>query len=427
MRVKPRRALKAPGGEMGEAPVRPFTIGGMIYALWPRLSAVCCMLAVMVTPALAQQPPAGEMGRIHGRVINPTGLPQSGGTVSLSTDGGANLSYNFPVSSTGEYSGVAPEGEYTVLYRAPDTPEGKVADFIREVEVKAGQDTDQNVDMSRQEFIDRLTPEQQQQLRAMKEANASIPPASTAAGVDGDLAAVNQDFHDADNARETAAAKLGAAASAADIDYMSAEIENAKYGEIETLMTRDAAANPDEPVLWIALAQAELRQKNYLDAEINYKKALDIESKAAPPQPEIVGAADAGLGEVYARTLMVDEANAAFDAAAKADPAHAAMYLRNQAVIFFQEKNASAQVDAADEAIRIDPDEAILYYIKAEGLAVPAAIDAETNKILLPKECVAAYRKYLELSPNGPYAAAATSALQRAKEPDGTPGATPKN
>ena len=88
-----------------------------------------------------------------------------------------------------------------------------------------------------------------------------------------------------------------------------------------------------------------------------------------------MGAIEGGLGEVYARTLMVDEANAAFDAAAKADPANAALYLENQAIIFFQAKNASAQVDAADKAIKADPNNAFLYYIKAQGLAQNAPFD----------------------------------------------------
>ena len=89
-------------------------------------------------------------------------------------------------------------------------------------------------------------------------------------------------------------------------------------------MTKDVAVDPAEPVLWLHLAQAQMGLKNYLDAETNYKKALELESKTGRPEPEFMGVANSGLGEVYARTLMVDEANAAFDAAARADPAMAA-------------------------------------------------------------------------------------------------------
>jgi tetratricopeptide (TPR) repeat protein len=389
----------------------------MIRAALFRLSGVAALLTLSLAPALAQQTPAADMGRIHGRVINPAGLPQNNGTVSLSTDGGVILTYTFAVSAAGEYSGEAPPAEYTVVYRAPDTPEGKIVDSISGVEIVAGRDTTQDIDMTRPAFIDRLTPEQQKQLQAMREANAATMIADPdIVAINADLKVVNQDFLDAENARAAVTRNLGATASNADVDDMTAEIRNAKYSEIETLMTKDVAVNPAEPVLWLHLARAQMGLKNYLDAETNYKKALELGSKTGRPEPEIVGAANAGLGEVYARTLMVDEANAAFDAAARADPAMAATYLTNQAIIFFQEKNVPAQVDAADEAIKADPNEAILYFIKAEGLAEKAAVDPTTNQILLPPDCAAAFRKYLELAPNGEFAAVVTGILQRAEK-----------
>ncbi len=73
----------------------------MIRAAMFRLFAVAGLLTFAVAPTLAQQPPAADMGRIHGRVINPVGLLQNNGTVSLSTDGGVILTYTFPVSATG--------------------------------------------------------------------------------------------------------------------------------------------------------------------------------------------------------------------------------------------------------------------------------------------------------------------------------------
>ena len=60
---------------------------------------------------------------------------------------------------------------------------------------------------------------------------------------------------------------------------MTAEIKDAKYSEIETLMTKDVAVSPSEPIVWIGLARAEPGLKNYLDAETNFKKALDLESR----------------------------------------------------------------------------------------------------------------------------------------------------
>jgi tetratricopeptide (TPR) repeat protein len=372
---------------------------------------------------LPAQQPAPDTGKIHGRVINPTGAPQSDGTVSLSVDGGLTLSYNFPVAPSGEYSGQAPAGEYTLTYRAPDTPEGKIVDYISGVKIIVGQDTAQDLDMTREEFVARLSPDQQNQLRALRDANAASESDAKrdSASIDADLQIVNLDFQAAENARVTAVQNLAAAPADAGVDEMTAEIENAKLAEIETLMTRDASADPTEPVLWINLARAQTGLKNYLDAETNFKKALDLALKADPPRPEVVGAAEAGLGEVYARTLMVDEANAAFDAAAKADPSNSARYLRYQAVIFYNARNFSAQIDAADRAIQADPNQAILYYIKAAGLAEDARVDPETNKLVLPPGCADALRKYLQLAPDGSHAAQAATILARAGEETSIP------
>jgi tetratricopeptide (TPR) repeat protein len=260
-------------------------------------------------------------------------------------------------------------------------------------------------------------------LQELREANAvaSSDAKRDASAIDADLQIVNLDLQAADNARVTATQNLGAAAAREDVDSMTAEIENAKLTEIETLVTKDAATAPTEPVVWIGLGRAEAGLRNYLDAESDFKKALDLAQKEEPPRPEVVAAAQAGLGEVYARTLMVDDANAAFDAAAKADPSNAAKYFLSQAIAFFNAKNFDAQVDAADLAIKADPDQAMLYYIKADGLSQNARVDPETNKLVLPPGCADAYRKYLDLDPNGPYAANAATILQRAGEPSAPP------
>jgi len=393
-----------------------------------RIFALAGLLALSAFPALGQQPTDPDMGKIHGRVLSPKGLPEGGGTVSLSTDEGVTYLYDFAVSPTGDYSGQVLPAEYLLVYRTPTTPEGKVVDFIRGVEVVAGQDTKQDVDMSRKEFTSRLTQEQQKELEEAK-VNAPATPAANSeiAGMSADLTLVNQDLQDAQNARATAAKNLGADASLQEVELAAAVIEKTKYTEIETLMIKDTTAMPEQPVLWLDLAHAEIGLNELEDAEGNYKKALDLANKAARPDPILVAAADAGLGEVYARSLMIDEANAAYEAAAKADTANAAVYLRNQAVLFYQLKNAPAQVDAADEAIKADPGQAVLYFIKAQGLALNAPIDPDTNRIILSPECTAAYQKYLELDPTGPHAADVAAILQKAAgavstPPSGAPG-----
>jgi tetratricopeptide (TPR) repeat protein len=198
---------------------------------------------------------------------------------------------------------------------------------------------------------------------------------------------------------------LGAAAAKADIEAKEAEIKTAKYTEVETLMAKDSAAKPDASILWAQLGQAQAGLKKYDDAAVSFQKAIDLETNSKKPNPAIQGLSESGLGEIYARTSKIQQANDAYDAAAKVNPTQAGFYLKNEAVIFFQTNQADAQVAAADKAIALDPTQALLYYLKANGLVGKTTQDEKTKKLVAPPGCIEAYQKYLQLAPDGPYAA----------------------
>lgn len=382
------------------------------------LPAVAGLMVFALPSARAQAPAASttvSTGKVHGHVTNPTGQPQTSGSVSLSTDGGHTLKFTFPVDSSGDYSGEAAPGSYTAVYRAVDTPEGKMVDDLPNVKVVAGQDVVADIDMSRQAYIDKMPEDQRKQLEDLKKANAEALKANTVINrLNADLKVVGQDQKDIDSAPQAAKQQLGASAQKADVDAKANEIKAAKFADIENLMTKDVQAMPTEALLWVKLAYAQAGEKKYDDAITSYKKAIDLETAAKKPRLEVIGVAQAGLGEVYARTGKVPEAQAAYDAAAKDDPTRAGLHLRNEAVIFFQEHNTSAQVDAANEAIKVNPTDAILYYIKGQGLIQNATIDPKTNRIVLPDDCTAAYQKYLDLDPHGEFADEVAGILQQA-------------
>ncbi len=385
------------------------------FSLWLGMTAVAGMLAFALPSAQAQA--AEKTGKIHGHVINPTGQPQGGGTVSLSTDGGHTLLFTFPVDATGAFSGDAKPGTYTLVYRAADTPEGKMVDSIRAIKIVADVDLAQDDDMSRQEYIDAMSPDDKKKLEDLRKQNAeALKSNSLINSLNADLKVISQDKKDIDTAAATAQQTLGASATKADLTAKTDEIKAAKYTDIQSLMTKDTAAKPDEPLLWnnLAFAQAGLKEND--DAIATYKKSIDMETASKKPRLPVIGAAQAGLGEIYAREDKVADANAAYDAAAKADPSLAPLYLRNEAVIFYQDNDNAAETAAADEAIKIDPSQAILYYIKGQGLVANATVDPKTQRIILPPDCTAAYQKYLELAPDGPYANEVAGILQQAGE-----------
>jgi len=397
-------------------------------SIWRGLPGAAALLAFAALPIVTRaQAPAPSpsaatgTGKVHGHVINPTGANQTSGTVSLSQDGGKTSKYTFQVDANGDYKGsdIAP-GTYMAVFRQPDTPPDKMVDSLDGVKITAGEDTLQDIDMSRKAFIDKLPPEEQKQLEDLRKHNSEAMKANEVIkNLNVDLRQVMQDIKDADAAAATAAQQLGASASKANIDAKAAEIKAQKYGDAETLMLKDTQLKPDASVLWVQLGQAQVGLKKYDDAVPNLKKALELEATAKKPNIAVQGLANSELGEVYARQGKVADANQAYADAAKVNPTSAAFYLRNEAVIFFQTNNGDAQVAAANDALKAlpnqsDPNAAVLYYIIGQGLVQKATIDPKTNKIVLPPGCADAYQKYLELAPNGPYAADAKGILQQA-------------
>jgi tetratricopeptide (TPR) repeat protein len=371
------------------------------------------LLALALLPVLAQQPTV-LTGKIHGHVTNTTGMPTTSGTVSLSNDSGRTSKYTFNISPTGEYQGDVAPGTYLVIYRQPTTPADQMVDSFDGVKVVAGQDTVQDIDMSRKAFLDTLSPEQR---KALEELKKKISEGSKVVNaINSDLGIVGQDFKDAINADATASQQLGATASKADVDAKATEIRTAKYTEIETLMLKDSVVKPDASILWAQLGQAQVGLKKYDDAEVSYKKVIELDAASKKPNLQAQGAANAGLGEIYALTGKIPESQASYDAAAKADPQRAAFYLTNEAVIFShpETNNPDAQVAAADKAIQADPTAALAYYLKGQGLIGKATVDPTTQRIVLPPDCSDAYQKYLQLAPTGQFAPDVKAILEQA-------------
>ena len=383
-------------------------------------SALLGVLALSLVPALAQQPPA-EMGKIHGHVINYTGQPQPIGLICLSPDNGATVSYSFPVDSHGDYAGQAPAATYTLVYRMPDTPPSLWIDAINDITIIAGKDLEQNDDMSRQAFVDELPDEQKKELEELKKQNASAQnQEQLIKTINSDLTIVARDLKDSDAARNTAIKDLGKTADPAEIDARAAAIRNSKCTEAESLTLKDlqtikdSGLNADETLLWQNLGRAQTGLKKYEESEKSFKRVIEIQVSSGNPKPDVQAFANAGLGEIYARSGKAPEAVKAFDLAAQLDSAHAGMYLRNEALIFMQVGNAEAQVAAAENAIKVDPRDPSPYFVKANGLLKQSGVDLAAKHFDLPAGCAAAYERYLTLAPNGPYAPEAQAVLRRA-------------
>jgi len=228
-----------------------------------------------------------------------------------------------------------------------------------------------------------------------------------------------------------------------------------RFADSEAMMSKVTTEDPKLVLPWVELALAQLGQKKYPEAENSFKMALGLDPKSIQREhqddfyknddkpgtagptatrnsrnavdsvinnaqsrtPEIKGVSWAGLGDIYIHDGKVKEAEEAFDNAAAAFPQQAALYRRNETILFFQVGNSEAQLAAAENAIALDPTRAALYYFKGQALVSKATIDPTTQKMVLPPGCAEAYQKYLELEPNGPYSTDAKGVLAGAGIP----------
>jgi hypothetical protein len=340
---------------------------------------------------------------VHGHVQNPAGMPLTNGEVRLTTDKNPSSStrkfdYTFPIDASGNYKGadVKPGDYVAVVYQGNNS-----IDF-QNAKIAAGEDKTIDFDMTRKEYIDKMSPADKAALEEFKKKNAETMAANAKIG----------------NLNNLLKAARAATASG-------------NFDEAVKDMTDATTAKPDEPILWETLGDAQLGQANaaakaakdnkttdasvpdkYAAAEASYQKALDLNAKLAKPNPEIAAAANNQLGQALGKTGKSKEAAAAYENAAKADPPKAGTYYFNEAATLFNANAMDEAAAAADKATTADPTKVEAYYIKGQALIQKATVDPKTNKITAPPECVAAYQKYLELAPTGPHAEEIKGILQ---------------
>ncbi len=374
-------------------------------------AAAACLLGLvtMAQPARTMAQAAPGTGSIHGHVINPAGTPVTNGEVRLTTDRSAGSAatrkydYTFPLDANGYFKGdgIKPGNYVAVAFQGSVS-----ADFINSLVVVAGEDKVADFDMTRKEYIDKMTPEEKATLEELKKKNAAAMAANSQIA---NLNALLKQARDATKAGDFATAIKA--------------------------MTDATTAKPDEALLWDTLGDAQLgdavaadkaaKASHVTDASVpdkyaaavtSYQKALTLNAAAAKPNLELTATVDNQLGQALGKTGKTKEASAAYEAAAAADKPKAGMYYFNEAATLFNAGDGDDAAVAADKAIAADPAKADAYYIKGQALIQKASVD-KAGKITAPPGCVEAYQKYLELVPTGPRAEEVKGILQGIGEP----------
>ena len=348
----------------------------------------------------ADKKPAAPVvpAKIHGHAQDPLSAAIPDATIIVSKTGAA-ADYTFATDANGDYSGAnIPPGVYTVMLQRKG-PANQVAavpgksklpnivDYQDKVTLASGTDTEVDFDLSRQEFIDRLPPDARKQILAYRAKNAAVQSA-------------NQTVKNINNL----------------IKQIRAARDAGNFTSAVQLAQQATTARPQEPLVWYELAKSQDGAKQYDAAIASYQKTISLLNAKPPANPVLLGAAENDLGNAYAASGKPELSAAAFDAAVKAQPADAAMYYGNEAIVLYKAGATDQAAAAADKAIAADPNKALPYFIKGQSLVQKASVDPKTQRIILPPGCADAYRKFLELDPNNPMAADAIGILQSAGE-----------
>ena len=168
------------------------------------------------------------------------------------------------------------------------------------------------------------------------------------------------------------------------------------------LMQQAVSFDTTKDLLWYTLGDAYLAAKRYPEAADAYQKAIAIKPN---------GAYYNNLGQALAKSGKVDEAVAAYESAAQADPTAAGQYYFNTGAVLTNAGRLDAALAAFDKCIAADPTNANAYFQKGSILMGKGTMDKD-NKFTAPPGTAEAFNKYLELAPEGPYAENAKQLLQ---------------
>jgi tetratricopeptide (TPR) repeat protein len=231
-------------------------------------------------------------------------------------------------------------------------------------------------------------------------------------------------------AQQEAAAKAAAATKTIGTLNQKLSAANAANaaGDYETAITTLNDANQIDgthPETWASLGDAYRlsaakqtdpaeKQKRFEMAAADYQKAIDLRtaSEAAQKDPENgvkMAAYYNNLGDAYQKSRKVDEAVASYTKAAQLDPAHAAGYWFNIGAVLTNAGRVDEAIAAFDKVIAADPTKSEAYYQKGINLIGKATLKGD--KMEAPPGTAEAFRKYLELDPDGRFAQPAKDML----------------
>jgi TonB family protein len=189
-------------------------------------------------------------------------------------------------------------------------------------------------------------------------------------------------------------------------------IQHREWDQAVAELSEAAQLDPTRGAAWARLGEAYYgmaRSKRGAQSGEALNKSVDAYAKAVERTPD-----DAAYHNGYALALAasgrLDEMAPEMERAATLDPTKAAQYYYSFGGILLSSGRASDAANAFAKAAKAAPGIPDIYFQYGCALASQASITDE-GKAALPAAAIDAFHSYLQIAPNGPYAAVVKDAL----------------
>jgi len=343
----------------------------------------CVLLLILLVTALVL-PGSAQLAPLFGRITGEDGKPLADAIVTLvNKDTGRQFSAK--TDKKGEFVLVDFPGG---MYHLTISQGGKVVYDSLGRSLKAAEDL--RIDLAKERAaakereVQGLTPEQRKRIAEEKQA---------AEKERANISSMNELL-----AQAKAASDAG--------DFTSA------VSSIKQAIQIDASKD----LLWSRLGETYLSAAGKASAGGNreaasedYNQAAEAYRKAISIKPSEAGYHN-NLGQALGKLGAADEAATEYNTAAQLDPTNAGTYYFNLGAILTNIGKLDEANAAFDRAIAADPARSEAYYWKGVNLLGKASLDKSGKMVAVPGT-VEAFKKYLELAPDGRYAANAKEML----------------
>jgi len=314
-------------------------------------------LPFLVMAMLFAVPAFSQTGNVSGRVIDETGKPLTGVTISIDRQG-INQHFEVKTDNRGQYLHA---GLPTGTYRVAVMRDGKPVMSNDAVRVTFGGDTKTDFDL--------------------KNARAAGGGASD------------------EERKKIAEERAKAEATKVSFEGARAALVAKNYDEAIRLFKEAAEKDPSQHVIFANLADAYSQTRKYDDAAEAYKKAIELKPDEA--------AYYNNLGIVYGNAGKIDEASQNLQKAAELNPAGAGQSYYNLGAVLTNRGRTKEAADAFKKAIEFNPQMAAAYY--------QLGISYFGSPTTIP-EAIPVLEKFLSMQPTGPDAEAAKQLIEAAKQ-----------